>query len=65
MATRIKMEVVFTVSDDEVTLDAAKLVRYMSAFKPTTVWNRTSDGPGPFYDSCEVSAEKKRWEGVA
>lgn len=65
MAARIKMEVVFTVSESDVTLEADRLVAHMREFKPSTVWNRMSNSSGPFYDSCEVSAERKTWESVA
>jgi hypothetical protein len=63
MATKIKMEVFFTVSDSDVVLEAGRLVEYMKGFKPGTVWNRSSDRP-PFYERCEVCVEKKSWNPV-
>ena len=65
MATRIKMEVFFTVSENDVTLEADRLVEHMRLYKPRIVLGGVFNGGGPFYDRCEVSQEKKTWESVA
>ena len=62
MATRVKLEVVYTLPDDDVQQEANRLVHYMRDFVPASCG---SNAAKPHYDTLGVYAETMEWERVA
>jgi|HubBroStandDraft_3_1064219.scaffolds.fasta_scaffold470520_2 hypothetical protein len=58
MATRIKIEAIFTVSDDEVQSEASGLMALLTSYH---IPSRGRNSSTPHYDRCTVTREKNEW----
>jgi len=61
MATQIKLEVILTIPDDDVRVEADRLAMYMREYVPSSA---SRNDRAPHYDRLEIAVKRTTWEKV-